>query len=40
MVFQNLRNAVQLDPAYKEEAKIDREFIRYFNVAEFQEIVR
>ena len=40
MVFQNLRRAVQLDPAYKEEAKKDREFIRYFNVAEFQEIVR
>jgi outer membrane protein OmpA-like peptidoglycan-associated protein len=40
MVFQNLRRAVQLDPAYKEEAQKDREFIRYFNVAEFQEIVR
>jgi tetratricopeptide (TPR) repeat protein len=40
MVFQNLRRAVQLDPAYKEEAKKDREFIRYFNVAEFQELVR
>jgi len=40
MVFQNLRKAVELDPAYKEEAQKDREFIRYFNVAEFQEIVR
>ena len=40
MVFENLRKAVRLNPAYKEEARIDREFIRYFNVAEFQEIVR
>jgi len=40
MVFQNLRSAVQLDPAYKEEAQKDREFIRYFSVAEFQELVR
>ncbi|MBW6480064.1 MAG: hypothetical protein K0B37_11600 [Bacteroidales bacterium] len=40
MVFQNLRRAVQLNPALKEEAKKDREFIRYFNVAEFQELVR
>ncbi len=40
MVFENLRKAVQLDPAHGERAKTDREFIRYFNVAEFQEIVR
>ncbi|TVQ88418.1 MAG: hypothetical protein EA393_08835 [Bacteroidetes bacterium] len=40
MVFENLRKAVQLNPAYKEEAQVDREFIRFFNVAEFQEIVR
>lgn len=40
MVYENLRKAVQLNPAYKAEAAIDREFIRYFNTAEFQEIVR
>ncbi len=40
MVFQNLRRAIELDPAYKDEARIDREFIRFFNVAEFQELVR
>jgi outer membrane protein OmpA-like peptidoglycan-associated protein len=40
MVFENLRKAVQLDSSYKAEAAIDREFIRYFGVAEFQEIVR
>lgn len=40
MVFENLRKAVQLDPAYKEVAKVDREFIDLFQTAEFQEIVR
>ncbi len=40
MVFENLRTAVQLNPDLKEEAKIDREFISYFEMAEFQEIVR
>ncbi len=40
MVFDNLRTAVRLNPELKEEAQIDREFIRYFQVAEFQEIVR
>ncbi len=39
MLYENLRRAIELDPAYKEEAKIDREFIEYFGVAEFQEIV-
>jgi tetratricopeptide (TPR) repeat protein len=40
LVFENLRKAVQLNPELKGEAKVDREFIRYFQVAEFQEIVR
>ncbi len=40
MVFDNLRTAVRLNPELKEEAQIDREFIRYFQVAEFEEIVR
>lgn len=40
MVFDNLRRAIQLDPAYKEVAGKDREFIRYFEVADFQAIVR
>jgi outer membrane protein OmpA-like peptidoglycan-associated protein len=39
-VYQNLRRAVQLNPALKQEASRDREFIRLFQVAEFQEIVR
>ncbi len=40
MVFENLRTAVSLNPELKEEAKMDREFIQYFQVAEFEEIVR
>lgn len=40
MVFENLTTAVRLNPELKEEAQMDREFIRYFQVAEFQEIVR
>lgn len=39
MVFENLEKAIELDPDYKESAKIDREFIDLFGVAEFQEIV-
>jgi tetratricopeptide (TPR) repeat protein len=40
LVFDNLKKAVQLNPELKKEARVDREFIRYFQVAEFQEIVR
>lgn len=40
MVFENLQKAVRFNPALREEARVDREFIRLFNVAEFQEIVR
>ncbi len=40
MVYENLRTAVELDPAMKERAQEDREFIEYFPNAEFQEIVR
>ena len=39
MLYENLRKAIELDPDYKEEAQIDREFIEYFEVGEFQEIV-
>ncbi len=39
MVYENLRKAIQLDPEYKECAQMDREFIQFFEVAEFQEIV-
>ncbi len=40
MVFENLRRAVRHNPALKQEAEKDREFIRLFQTAEFQEIVR
>jgi Flp pilus assembly protein TadD/outer membrane protein OmpA-like peptidoglycan-associated protein len=39
MLFENLTKAVQEDPAYKTEAKIDREFIKYFNDPNFTAIV-
>ncbi len=39
MLFENLRKAISLDPDYKECARIDREFIKYFDIADFQEIV-
>ncbi len=40
MVFDNLRRAVQLNPELKEVATKDREFIKLFQVAEFQEMTR
>lgn len=39
-LFGNLTKAVQEDPAYKEEAKIDREFIKYFADPNFISIVK
>jgi tetratricopeptide (TPR) repeat protein len=38
-MIQNLKNAIELNPAYKEEAKTDREFIRYFANTEFMQLV-
>jgi len=40
LLYENLRKAIAAEPGYKEIARKDREFIRYFNRAEFQEIVR
>ncbi len=40
MVFNNLKKAVQADGKYKEEAKIDREFLKYFNNAEFLNAIK
>jgi len=39
LLYDNLRKAVAAEPGYKAIAKKDREFIRYFDRAEFQEIV-
>lgn len=40
LLFDNLKKAVAAEPGYKEIARKDREFIRFFNRTEFQEIVR
>jgi hypothetical protein len=39
MLFENLGKAIQMNPAYKAEAKIDREFIKYFNDPNFTGLV-
>ena len=39
LMFDNLMKAVDMDAELKNEAKYDREFIRYFNMPEFQAIV-
>lgn len=40
MLFDNLGKAIKLNPAYKEEAKIDREFIKYFADPKFIDLVK
>ncbi len=40
LLFDNLKKAIAAEPGYKEIAKKDREFIRFFTRTEFQEIVR
>lgn len=40
MLFDNLAEAIKLDAAYKAEAKIDREFIKYFNDPKFTDLVK
>ena len=40
LLYDNLRKAIAAEPSYKNIANKDREFIRYFDRAEFQEIVR
>jgi len=40
MLFENLGKAIQMNPAYKEEAKIDREFIKYFADPNFISLVK
>lgn len=39
-LFDNLMKAIEMDPELKNEAKYDREFISYFDVPEFQAIVK
>jgi tetratricopeptide (TPR) repeat protein len=40
MLYDNLGKAIKLNPAYKEEAKIDREFIKYFADPKFMDLVK
>jgi tetratricopeptide (TPR) repeat protein len=40
MMLSNLKKAIKANKKFKEEAKIDREFIKYFNNAEFKDIVK
>jgi len=39
MLLENLGKAIQMNPAYKAEAKIDREFIKYFADPSFTSLV-
>jgi hypothetical protein len=39
LLYENLKKAIAAEPSYKTIAKKDREFIRFFDRAEFQEIV-
>jgi tetratricopeptide (TPR) repeat protein len=40
MLFENLGKAIEMNPAYKAEAKIDREFIKYFADPNFTALVK
>jgi len=40
MLFDNLMKAIEMDPELKTEAAYDREFIKYFEMPEFQAIVK
>ena len=40
LTFTNLKKAIKAKPKYKECAKVDREFIKYFQNEEFMAIVK
>lgn len=40
MMYENLKKACQADPIYKEQAKEDREFIKYFEQADFKDAIK
>lgn len=40
MLYTNLKKAINMDESYKEEASFDREFVDYFDKADFKEIVK
>jgi len=40
MLYENLMKAIQIDENYKNQARWDREFIKFFNMPDFQSIVK
>jgi len=40
MLYDNLKLAISQDDAYKAQAKDDREFLKYFDTAEFKEAIK
>jgi len=40
MLFENLGKAIEMNAAYKAEAKMDREFIKYFASPNFTALVQ
>ena len=40
MMNDNLKKAIQFDPKFRKQAKADREFIKFFNNADFMEITK
>ncbi|HPF01114.1 MAG TPA: hypothetical protein PKY63_10635 [Bacteroidales bacterium] len=40
MLYDNLKKAIAAEPAYKAQAKEDREFFKFFNSTDFQNIVK
>jgi outer membrane protein OmpA-like peptidoglycan-associated protein len=40
MMYDNLKKAIEADASYKAQAKEDREFLKYFNATDFQNIVK
>lgn len=40
MLFENLGKAIEMDPAFKAEAKLDREFVKYFSDPNFTNLVQ
>jgi tetratricopeptide (TPR) repeat protein len=40
MMYDNIKKAIAADPKYRGQAKDDREFLKYFNEASFQDAVK
>lgn len=40
LMYDNLKKAIAGDPAYRDQAKDDREFIKYFNDSDFQNAIK